>query len=1131
MKINEKEKKYLENKIIKIWRTILNNNKINKYDNFYEVGGDSLLIIKIISKIKKDLNINLSIEDVLNNPSIDKLIYLISQQKKIKKDSYFLSFSKKDSVLYNLSDVQKRIFYMKNIVNDFSFFNLTYIKKIKNEIDIKNLKKAIEVITKKQALIRSNFKKNKHYKPLIFINKNKPCNFKIIKIKEYGAEKKIIKKISKKHFDLEKDCLFKIYLIIVNKNKKYFVINTHHIVADLWSIKLFLDNLFEIYFSLKNSKTFLSQKGAEYSFFVKHESERKNTKQYIKQEKYWLKALKGDLPKLNIDTDYLRPSINDYNGSYETIFIDNCISEKIRKFCAKQNVTPFVFFFSVFGIFLHYFSGQKDIIIGTYDSGRNNEKFANIIGPMINNLPLRINFLKDRIFLNYINYVKKIVINGIKNSTYSFEELMEKLNIKRDVNRSPVFDVVFQIFNEDLPCNKKNIFRNKVIKNNLKTNSSGQFDLVFQIINDKKRGFKFILEYKTSLYKKKTILNYLNYIKNLSKEIIYNYNLKISELKQIKFNEKESVISGPKKKFTKLNNIWEIVAKKENSVSIFDKNIKYKFEDLFCFINLATAFLINNRIKKGDKVFLSTDRSIFSLALVLAVLRIGAVNVLVELNTPNQRVKRIIKDSDAKLAIFNKNSKINDKNFFFIESIFKKKYKFSKKIFKNISLDDPAFIFYTSGSCGYPKGVVLSHRAIINHVYTKIVAFNIKKNDRICWNLSIGFVAFLWQIFAPLFKGCSLYIYPLSLSYDSISLFNNIKKDNISILEVSPAFMNDYFNCLKEKKVRKIIKSLRLVSLGGEPLSSKLLKNFFVNFSTKLINSYGQTEYPGSAYPIEISRFKNSNSIPIGYPAPNTKFLVLNENMEVVPNDIIGELYVSGDGIFSEYIKKNNVKTFFIIGGLKYEFFSTGDLVKKRKDGYLDYVGRKDDRININGNRVELNEIKKVLERNDEIIQSVVTFSKKGLHKNKIVSFYKVRKNKNIAEINIRRYVKKFLPTYMIPSYFFQVETIPMNKNGKIDLKNLKKVKFKKESFYEKIELSKTENELLTIWKKILNKKNVTIYDNFFEIGGDSLKLMKFLKKIKQKINKDVDIMDLFYYPNIKDLYSKIKKLNLHNLS
>lgn len=1123
-----------EEKMKEIWKIVFSGRNIENADNFYELGGDSLLIIELQNKIYDSLGINLSIREILENPTITHLVKYILYCKRVKSSDYFIKKIHSQKKFLNLSYSQQRIWIMNQVVDIPYFFNLGYKKSFNFKINKKYLKEAVKKIMQEQEILLSNFVEDSDGNPVSFINKKHLDNFQVFEISKSKNIKAELNSLVKKSFNLEKDILFRIFLL-KRKEKAYdIVLVIHHIIADLWSLKIFFKRLTNIYNSLSGIDKLEDKKdNLKYSDFVLWERKQFNNNAFIKQEKYWLKKFRTKPPELNIKTDYPRPAVNDYSGNSEFIFFDYKLSQKLKNFAAQNNVTLFTLFLAIFGVFLNIFSKQKDIVIGTYDSGRSNKNLKDIMGPMLNNLPLRLKILDDEEFVDFLNTVKNNVLEATENADYPFEALIKKMNISRSTNRASIFDIVLQVFHEDIPKSKKNIFTNGSIKKYLKTNSAGQFDLILQVITESNNKIKLIIEYKTSLYKKQSIVHFLSSIKSICSSICKNKNLKVSDLKLVDYEKTKikSKLIGPVKKFTKYKNIYEIIEERffnaDNNFCVFNDDDKCDSNNFLKLIKQVSLFLLEKNIKPSDRIALVADRSFNTFVAIIGILKIGAVNVMIDPELPPKRIMKIINSSRAKIILFDKKYQKAIEGYkkkypidFIFEYNLNCKYLFPTKI----SSKSPAFIFYTSGSDGSPKGVILSHGAVINHVYTKIYSFKISSDDKICWNLSLGYVASLWQILTPLFVGCSMHIYSRCVSSDSVRLFKSIAKDEISILEISPCVLDDYLSYIKDKKKINNIDSLRLLSLGGEPIYRLTVENFYKFFSTQLINSYGQTEYPGLSMPVIIPRLFKKTIAPVGGPAPNTKIFILNKNLEPVEMGSVGEICVSGKGLFSRYIKNNLANNLLHHSKLKCKILRTGDYGSLREDGNLDYIGRKDEMINIRGNRVELLEIQAIINGHDKVVRSCVFQEKRGKYKNKLLAYYETTENISIADL--KNYMRKYLTEYMIPEILIPLKKIPLNVNKKIDKIKLRKIKPNHEK--QKIFSAKnsTEKKILKIWQNVLFKKNINIDANFFDLGGDSLKLIKVLRKLNIIFPNKIKIVELFAYPTIRGLSMNIDGKN-----
>ncbi len=934
---------------------------------------------------------------------------------------------------YPLSSHQKSLWLFDKLNPKSSSYNEPFIFNLVGDFNINLFKHALIVMIKRHESLRTFFSEinGNPVQTIDKISKSKTYRLKVKTIKEKDVEEIISKEVNK-NFNLKKPPLFRISLFKYNKNF-LLVFIFHHIIIDNWSMDIFFRELSVIYnnsFLEKNIFTFLRIQYKDYAF-----SENNNS-QFKKEERYWVKNLNNS-SMLNLPYDNM-PKYPDFNFSADReTFIIKINYLKNGVFC-QQNNSSFLFIFSNTFVFLNRITNQKDIVIGAPITMRRNEELKNVMGFFLNILPYRVKINNNKSFPSFLKEINKIHHKNLDNASFPFDSLVDKISPPISYSKTPLINTLFQVINK---TEKSFFLKNIKMSEIWKDSSSIHFDLVFSLIVYKNNiSLKF--SYNKNLFKKKTIVGFVNNFSVLLNSILKEKEKPIKDLEIISDSDKEifKKINDTKIKYPKDKTINELFEKKvketPNAIAVGyeDKNMSYA--QINRDANKLSRFLQFKKIKKGNILLIFLNSSFDFVLTILAGLKIGAILMPINIAYPKEYIRKIIDDTKPDFILTKSkflSNFVQSKNKLIL--LDKEKINIFKQKESNIlnlsSSNDPAYIINTSGSTGISNSVLLNHQGIINHAFTKINFIKINRKDIISQSLSISFVASIWQFIAPLIIGGKIHMYSEEIKQNPIELFKRINLDKISIIEISPSMIRNFLNICSQSGIYPKMPKLKNIILTGEEVSTEIVEEFYKKYKINLINAYGQTECSDDTLHFEIRSFVNYNRIPIGVPSNNIQIFILNQDRKLQPVNTIGQLFISGDCLAMGCLNKDK-KLFekhpFLA---KQKIYKTGDLAKINNDGLVEYIGREDNQVHIRGNRVELSDIEINLRKN-HFVKDCAVVENKNLSDEKIVIAYYTLK-RPIKESELIEYLVEKLPVFMIPSYFIFLKKMPLNFNGKIN--------------------------------------------------------------------------------------------------
>ena len=1136
----------LEKKLIKIWSTILKTNKEQKIgisDNFFYLGGNSILVANVISNITQQLNKEISFRDFFQNPTVRG----ISQKlKNIDKDVYHNINNIKQEKIPLLAN-QKALYFIEK-TQKYPLYNLPFKIEIIGNISFETLLESFKLLIANNKILRLQIIKSDnqlwqqtHNKaPKNFIEELNLSNEKNSKI----IANKLIDQDAHKKFDLDKDFLFRAKLIKLTDKQYILYLNFHHIIIDGYSISIFLKELSSNYNKLlnyniitrKNSKT----QYEDYSIIQTHPIV---TEIIDKKLDFWKKQLLSSNHVLNFPSDYPRSQNN--NADSLKIKLSKDLLLSLKQLAQKQDVSLFMLIYSGLYILLRRYSNQNDISIGVPSLNRKNKHIENIIGYFVNIIVLRLQGDKDDNILDIINKTKKVALDCFDNQEVPFDKVVNAINPVRNNNISPLFQVMLAYQNIPEPkLNLDNII-SRVDQVNI---NKAKFDLTFTIndfISKQEKDIELEIEYNSNLYKKETINQISEHYTNILTYFI-NGNLqeKVDKINFLSKQEKQKMLidwNHTKVNYDKnicIHELFSTQAKKHpNNIAVIFAEQKLTYKELDQKSDELAIYLKNLGVKPDDLIAICIDRSLEMIIGILAILKAGGAYVPLDPEYPKERLRYMIEDSNAAIILTKEHLQnfitqitSKKKNIILIDQKYEEEVKNKikgKKLIKEVKSNNLAYVIYTSGSTGKPKGVMVEHKGITNHALYAITSYDISPNDNVLQCSNMSFDIFIEETFPTLIANAKLIIIRNQLLLNK-NYFNKFIIDNkITIISLPTA--------LGKNLVGNQFNRLKTIILGGEKLSLSSYKVIRKYNNNEIINSYGPTETTIISTTYKCYQKKlSTNSIPIGKPIDNTQIYILDKYHNPVPIGVIGEIYIAGDGLARGYLNRPELTNKKFVANpfnLGTKIYKTGDLAKYLPDGNIEYIGRIDNQVKIRGFRIEINEIETIINQDSEIDNNVVVIHGKDEYK-KLICFY-IEKNKEINIEKLKSSLKEKLPDYMIPIGFTKIDKIPLTPNGKIDRKKLENTNIEISDRKKYVSpRTNIEKILARIWQEVLNIKKIGINDNFFELGGHSINSIQVVSKAIDN-NLYFNITDIIKYQTIKEIADaniiKIKKTFINN--
>ncbi len=1109
-------KNLIEQKTLSIFEDFFGKEDLQKEDDFFELGGDSLKAINLTSRLNKEFGTRLSLKDVYQYSIIQELIENILVQE---RNALTVIPKATNQEYYPLTSQQKRMYFLQSLDKESIAYNEPKVYKFKVLPDFDRLERALGLLIEKHKSLRTSFIENEGEIKQQIIDKFEVGITRMKAEKLNDAIESFIKP-----FDLAQGPIFRM-LVVALPDANYLLTDSHHIVTDGPSNDIIVKDFCNYYSQNVVEKNSLDY--VDYAVCKASEEEQAANEGY---REFWLDHIDTDYSRIELPMDYKRPLHQRYDGDIVRLEVAKEGLDKMNAIKDLGEATMFTVLFGVFNILLNKLSGSEDVIVGVPSSNRNQVELESVVGMFVNTLPIR-SFSKGNItFVQFVSEIKQKVLDCFENQDYPFEEIVKNLGIEGSGGRTPLFDTMF-VFEAATAQNSNDFFLDPVAHT---TNIQARCDVTLSVVeHSDKLVFNFV--YANELWKKSTMESFSNYFNKIIEQVGNNPNILLQDIdivsdeekKKIltKFNDTEQTIDFDVSIIERFNKQFELYP---TQAALIFENQTYSYEWLHVNSNKVANNLIKETKGHATNIGLMFDASPEMVVAMLAVMKAGCTYVPLDPKAPDSRIAYVLQDCDIEVVMTASTyvgKFLNTTLVVNVEAIVKgDSNDFSEEdVFITREKDHIAYIIYTSGSTGKPKGVAIKNESLINYALWNIGVRELSSEDRSIALVPYYFDGFNCNFYGTLLSGGTLVLVTSDEVLNSrllATLIENYQVTNLACLpSLYEAILTEIENLGKKTILRRIV-------LAGEKASAKVVaRHRRILPNTIIENEYGPTEATVAATRQEF--LNESNLENVGKPIWNTSIYILDANRKLSPIGVEGEIYISGIGLSPGYINGEELNIGAFITN-PYEpnsrLYKTGDLGKWNSDGSISLSGRKDTQVKIRGHRIEVSEVEFELATFNEI-NNVVVGSVGNKGKEVLVAFYTASIS-TIEETTLRDYLKERLPNYMIPNNFIRLEEIPITSNGKVDWKQLKSIEILSDANYKKPSTT-AEKIMVDVWEKVLEKDKIGIKDNFFSIGGDSIKSIQICSKLFS-LGYNINVKDVFENQTIEELSLLIKERRIN---
>lgn len=1033
-----------------------------------------------------------------------------------------------------LSFSQERLWFTHQLQGSTNY-HIPTVLRLKGKLDVSALNNAFSDIIQRHEVLRTVFSEEDGKVYQKTLRQKKQTFFDDIIVLE--DEKKLgdyINDTIYQPFDLSLDLMLRARLIKTRETEHVLIIVIHHIAFDGGSQALFINEMTELYRShleqRKNSLQELKLQYADYAVWQRRYIDGPILKSMLA---YWETKLK-DVSPLKLPTDFVRPAVQSVKGKSLSFQFTKQMSYEMHTFSNDEGVTLYMTLLAAFKVLLYRYSGQNDICVGCSIAGRRHKDIEPLIGFFLNALTLRTKFEnspngKSPTFLQVLQSVKETTLGAYMNQDVPFAKVVERVQTTRDTSRTPLFQVMF-----DMQDNMSDVDGDLTDLNLSHVgfdHNTSKFDLSFNVTDDAIDGISVRVEYCSDLFSESTIQRMAGHYQTLLQAILVDPTCEVTALNMLSEAERHQLSSQfnrseLKSPSTTLINLFEQqVAKSPENLAVIFGDTQLTFTELNKKANkLANSLREDYKVKNDTIVGVMLERSDDLIISILAILKAGGAFLPLDKSYPANRLAYMLKDSATSTLITDSSTMFEVSDFYqggiLAIDIQGETLDYPEEDLRvSINADDIAYVIYTSGSSGRPKGVKITHANIVNYlIWANTYYFNDQQGFIFGLFTSLSFDLTITSLLSGLLRGDAVYVYP----EDEISniLTHVFRKDTpVNTVKFTPSHASilQYLN-INETNIKRII-------LGGEPVQQDQIQYLkSLNDNLEIFNEYGPTEATVGCIAVNVKEVDNLRVI--GKAISNTAISIVNQSMEYQPVGVYGQIVVRGSSVSPGYLNQPELTAEKFIcdtpGTHKDRGYLTGDKARWLPDGSIEYAGRFDDQVKFKGFRIEPGEVEAVLQQSELIQQCAVLLLDDESNDSRLMAY--VIPKENYDHAHLLSFLSSQLPSYMIPSEIIESTHFPLTANGKLDRKKLIS-DFNVDTKQGELILptSELEQQLYVIWQEILGKKNLSVSDDFFSLGGDSITAIRLISSINNAMNLTLEVKDLFACPSVQKLAEDIE--------
>jgi len=1068
----------------------------------------------------------------LSAEKIELLAYLLEEENLIVEQTIP---PRRDLPSPPLSFAQQRLWFLDQLEPGTPLYNMAFAYRLSGPLQIMALEQSLNAIVQRHEALRTTFTTTDG-EPFQVITGNASIPLQQVDLQAVPEAEKAAQVLqlctaeAQRSFDLSSGPLCRAMVVQVAAEEYVFQFTMHHIVSDGWSLEVFFRELSALYRAhCTGASSPLPALPIQYADYAVWQRQWLQGDILAQQLTYWKQQLAGSPPVLELPMDRPRPAVQTFQGARHPMVLPTSLSAALKALSQQEGVTLFMTLLSTLQALLHRYSGHDDILVGTPIANRHWPELEGLIGFFVNTLVLRTAVSGTLTFRELLGRVREVTLGAYAHQDLPFEKLVEELQPTRHLGHTPLFQVMFAW--QNVPEVSLELPGLTVHRLPIQCDTA-KFDLTL-LMRQAEGTLQGAWEYNTALFDETTIARLTGHFQTMLEGVVTDPNQTIATLPLLTPAEQQQLLITWNNTQTEypaeacLHELFEAqVQRTPNAVAVVYEGTQLTYEALNQRANQLAHYLRVQGVGPETRIGIVLERSLDLLVGLLGILKAGGAYVPIDPAYPPERQAFMLEDAQIPLVLTQQR---------FLAALLAQRAQVvcldtdwttlaqpedQDNPCSGTTVDNLAYVIYTSGSTGHPKGVMISHSAVHNHLLGTQIAFPLTATDGVLQTTSVSFDPSVWEFFAPLVVGARVVLPRPGGQQDATYLLSLISQAQVTVLHTVPALVR----LLLEAEVVAPCSGLRYVFCGGEALTGELQDRFYARFEGAILwNLYGPTEATVAATAWRCEHSSPHQTIPIGRPLANTQVYLLDAQRQPVPMGLPGELYIGGACLARGYLHRPalTAEKFiphpFSVGARLYK---TGDLVRYRADGNLEFLGRKDQQVKVRGFRIELGEIEAVLAQHSDVREAVVV-AREDDTGDKYLAAYLLATSQALPDRNaLHTFLQAKLPDYMIPAVFVTLETLPLTPNGKLDYRALPVPERTGVTPAQRFVAprNRLEYQLAQVWTRGFGRQPIGVQDNFFALGGHSLLAVRLCAQMGKSLGTHIPLASLYQAPTIECL-------------
>ncbi|NSZ03824.1 amino acid adenylation domain-containing protein [Agrobacterium tumefaciens] len=1021
-----------------------------------------------------------------------------------------------------LSSAQQRLWFMQQLEPETVAYNMNLALRLKGPLDRAALSRAYAALVARHEPLRTRFPIGADGQPRQFVEPQGATEMGYNDCRQQPAPEEAARRhveaMVETPYDLSRPPI-RATLTRVYDSEHVLALGMHHIISDRWSMGVFTRDLSALYHAEVTGKNAgLAALPVQFADWTLWQRGLLEGPALAEQLSYWTGNLAGDLPVLELPLDRPHSLTASFSGAHFPVRIDRELSLKLRALAVEQNISLFTLLLAAFNVLLHLYTDSDDIVVGSEIANRDRPETQNMMGPLVNTLVFRNDLSGDPTFMGLLRAVATTVRQGFAHQEIPFERLVEAINPERSLSDlNPLFNVKFDIQHSIAPPPGLHGLSIEVYP---LREVATKYDLRFNLEDDHP-DIKGKIEYSSQIFDESSIATMLTRFERLLDLIVRDPSRRLSSLSLLTPQEETAIISagaGPVRNYPTQECLHDLFLKQAaetpDTDAVTDGDLTWSYRELEAQSSRVAASLIAAGVKTGDRVGICMRRSSRMIAGILGIMRAGAAYVPLDADYPANRLAFIAEDSAITTLLVDHQPVFASEAQTLVD--IKTLPEIRLKARPTASPSDLAYIIYTSGSTGRPKGVAIEHRSVVAFMYWARERFTREEVARMFVPTSISFDLSIFELYAPLILGGTLVVADHFLALPQIA-----RTVDVTFINTVPSLLQEM---LQEHRLPA---SVRTATFCGEPLPAALVAILKRDYpELRILNLYGPSEDTcfSTEVPLHGDHYEGG-VVPIGKPLPNTQGYILDRVGRLRPPSLSGELYLAGTGLARGYFGRPEqtaerfiADPFSAVPGSR--LYRTGDRIRRRADGNLEFCGRLDHQVKVRGLRIETGEIEYNIERLEGVEKAVIAVTD-GVDR-QLAAFIEPKEGMRLDETQLRRTLSDTLPVHMIPTLWYFLPRLPQQPNGKVDRAALPALAATA-TISSGPPQTATERRVADAWADVLAVETIGRDDNFFRLGGHSLLAMRMIARLSSAAPTKAVLRKLFEFPRLKDFAAALE--------